>query len=74
MNKIQLTTLADLAQDLQINKSKLLYYLDMGLIEPIDVMGVTGIYDKKKTIAIVKKIKVLQNKGYSLKQIGLEIK
>lgn len=73
MNKKHFTTLANLARDLQVNKSKLLYYLEMGLIKPVETLGATGIYDKKKTTSVIRKIKTLQDKGYSLKKIKAKL-
>lgn len=65
----KLISLSELAKIWRVNKSKLSYYTSLGLIVPVDTIGRTMIFEKDKTIITIKKIKELQKKKYSLKQI-----
>ena len=62
-------SLGELARELGINKSKLAYYQSIGLLFPIASFGKMGIFNKKSTLAIVKKIKELKDKGKKLNEI-----
>ena len=66
---VEMTSLGDLAQELNIKRSQLLYYKSCGLLTPLSVAGRTNIFDKKKTLAAIEKIKKLQDEGKSLKEI-----
>lgn len=68
------TTLATLARELKINKSKLAYFYSIGLLIPINNIGGMNVFDRKKTLSTLKKIDVLKNKGKTLKQIKKELK
>ena len=63
------TSLAEMAKDLGVNKSKLIYYQSIRLLKPIRVEGKMGIFDKKSSSAIIKKIEVEKKKGKKLKEI-----
>ena len=65
----KLTSLTELAKKVKVNKSKLSYYVSLGLLVPIDIIGKTMIFKENKIMATVKKIKELQKKKYTLKQI-----
>lgn len=73
MSKQELTTLAELGLELKMAKSKLAYYRDCGLIEPIQKLSIGDIYDKEETTKIINKIKELQTQGMSLEQIKEEL-
>lgn len=72
--KLQETiALADLAREIDINKSKLNYYAWKGLIKPIKILGKTMIFNKrivKKQIRVIKREK---EKGKKLKEIKIII-
>lgn len=70
----EITTLSELALDLRINKSKLNYYVDMGLIVPIKEVGKTLVFDKAKAIKKIERIKEEKNKGLTLKEIAVKLK
>jgi len=65
----KLISLNDLAKIIKVNKSKLSYYVSLGLLVPIDIVGKTMIFEKDKTITTIKKIKDLQSKKLTLQQI-----
>ena len=62
-------SLGELARELDINKSKLAYYQVIGLLKPIKCIGRMGIFDKKKTLSVIKKIETEKKKGKKLKEI-----
>ena len=73
-NETQLTTLVEIAKELKMNKSRLAYYASLGLIRPIVILGSAGAYDKKKTIATIRKIEELKKKNKTLRQIIMIIR
>ena len=62
-------SLAELARELGINKSKLNYYQFMGLLTPVFVVGKRGLFDRKSSLKIIKKIETEKKKGKKLKEI-----
>jgi len=64
-----LISLNELAKELNLNKSKLSYYVRHGLLNPISTVGRMGIFDKTKTTEIIKKIKEEQKNGKTLDEI-----
>ena len=48
--------MANLATELKINKSKILYWTTVGLLEPIDKIGRMFIYDEEKTKKRIKEL------------------
>lgn len=62
-------SLAEIAIELGINKSKLAYYFSIGLLTPIAKVGRMNIFDKDATMATLKKIGVMKKKGKTLKTI-----
>lgn len=62
-------TLSEIARELGINKSCLAYYHLLGFLKPIMVVGKAGVFDRKKTIAIIKKIENEKKKGKKLNEI-----
>ncbi len=70
MNKIQkLVTLADLAQELGVNKSQLNYWSMEGLLKPQMTVAATWLYDRKEVLKKITKIKKLQEQGLKIKEI-----
>jgi len=65
----KLVSLSELAKKVKVNKSKLSYYVSFGLIRPIDRVGGTMVFEMETALATINKIKELQNKKYTLKQI-----
>jgi len=55
--------------ELGVNKSKLAYYFDMGLLKPIAKVGRMNVFDAEKTIKIFKGIKAQKKTGKTLNQI-----
>lgn len=70
-NEPILISLSELARDkhLNFNKSRLTYYAKIGLITPIKTISRTQIYDKNKTIQIIRKIEKYQTQGYTLPEV-----
>jgi DNA-binding transcriptional MerR regulator len=62
-------SLGEIAIELGINKSKLAYYFQLGLLTPIAKVGRMNIFDRGATLAALKKIGVLKEKGKTLKKI-----
>lgn len=62
-------SLGELARELGINKSRLAYYHFIGLLMPIMKVGKMGIFDKKRTLAILKKIEQEKKGGKKLNEI-----
>ncbi len=70
INQEELTTLAELAKELKINKSKLNYYFKLGLIKPVKIIGKTLIFSRKEVLADLEKVEKKQEKGQTLIDIG----
>ena len=56
MKQDNFISLNRLARELKENKSKLSYYVKMGLLKPITVIGKMQIFDREQTIKIMKYI------------------
>jgi len=69
----ELISLSELAKELGINKSKLLYYASWGLIAPIQKLDKTTIYDRKEVLSKLKKIEAKRQQGKSLEEIKEEL-
>lgn len=66
-------SLADLAKELGLNKSKLNYYAWMGLLDSSATIGKTQLFEKTLTLKRIQKIQKLQDKGLTLKKIKSEL-
>lgn len=55
-----LSSLAEIARDLRINKSQLYYYYTRGLIQPIAKAGKMNVFDKSVVAQTIKKIEQLR--------------
>lgn len=73
MSNVLYATLSELAKELRINKSKLAYFFSLGLLEPVEKIGGMNVFDKKKTLATLKKIDKLKVKNKTLEQIKAEL-
>ena len=62
-------SLSELAKKIGVNKSKLAYYFEMGLLKPITTIGRMNIFDEVQTMKTIKKIDVLQKSGKTLKDM-----
>jgi len=64
-------SLGDVSRDsnLDIAKSKLIYYTKLGLLIPVSTIGKMFIFDSKDIHERLNKIKEMQAEGYSLKKI-----
>jgi DNA-binding transcriptional MerR regulator len=62
-------SLSELSLELKINKSKLAYFSQLGLILPIATVGGMKIFDTEKTKNTLKKITELKKKGKKLSEI-----
>lgn len=66
---MDLVSIGDLAAIFGRNKSAINYYYNVGLISPMGTAGKTAVFDKKETIAAIKKIEALKDKGKSIAEI-----
>lgn len=64
--KTDLVSLAELARELKINKSKLHYYVGLGLIRPYKKMDATTIFSRQDVLEQMKEINKNKKKGVSL--------
>jgi len=67
-------SLGELSIELGVNKSKLHYFYSLGLLVPTETVSKMNLFDREKTIEIVKKIEKLKVKGKTLDQIKEELK
>ncbi len=71
--KDTLISLNELARELskisEVNKSRLTYYVRLGLLTPHAIVGKMQIFKKEETLEILKKIKKWRDKGKELKEI-----
>ena len=70
---MELVSVGDLAKELDRSKSTIAYYQTKGLVVPIGVAGKTMVFDKKATMARIKRIELLKEKGKSLEEIKLTL-
>lgn len=61
MTMKKLVSLGDLAKELGVNKSKLAFYVKLGLLVPVESTGRMNIYEYENAMKQIKKIKDLQN-------------
>lgn len=69
MKQSSLASLAQIAIDLKVNKSKLIYYHVRGLLKPVMNIGGMNVFDKDEVADALKKIEDLKKKGGKLKTI-----
>ena len=62
-------SLGELAIKLGVNKSKLAYYFQLGLIKPIAKVGRMNIFDADETLKTLKDIKILKKEGKTLEEM-----
>ena len=67
-------SLSELAKEVKINKSKLHYYVSLGLLNPTKRIGGAIVLEKNIAIRKLKLIKDQQSRGKTLKEIGETIK
>lgn len=58
----KLVSLGDLAKELGVNKSKLTFYVKLGLLVPHSTPGYVNIFDHTIAVKQIKKIQELQTK------------
>lgn len=73
MNKENFISLSELARQLGTYKSKLSYYVKLGLISPITSIGRMQIYDKKVVERTLKKVERLKEQGLSMEDIKVKL-
>jgi len=66
-------TLSEIAKILDINKSKLHYYVSIGLIKPHGMASNTMIFEKKTLIKTLTKITKLRLKSIKLSEIKKQL-
>lgn len=69
MDGEEMTSLGDLATELKVKKSKLLYYYNFGLLDLSHSAGGVRIFKKAETVSRISKIISLQKKGNNLREI-----
>ena len=65
----ELFSLTELAKNLNVNRSKLVYYAKLGLLKPEEVMGQSRVFRRNEVNNRLKQINNLRKKGYSLTKI-----
>lgn len=70
---LNLVSLADLADILGWNKSKLAFYAKAGILCQVATVGKTGIYHKADALARMKKVSELRKDGLSIAEIVKEL-
>jgi len=63
------TTLREAAREMDINKSKLHYYVSIGLIEPDGEVAGVFVFNKTKLLRRIRRISTMRGKNMSLKKI-----
>lgn len=66
-------SLSELSLELKINKSKLAYFSQLGLILPVATVGGMKIFDTEKTKNTLKKIAYFKQRGKTLSEIKVEL-
>jgi len=66
-------TLTKLSKQLKCNKSKLHYYVSMGLLKPVLTFGKTLIFNKDEVLKQMKKIGEMKKEGLTLKKMKSKI-
>ncbi|MFA6325220.1 MAG: MerR family transcriptional regulator [Candidatus Paceibacterota bacterium] len=66
-------SLGEIAIKLGINKSKLAYYFNRGLLKPVSKVGAMNVFDADEVIKIVKKINQMKKSGLKLEDIRLSL-
>jgi len=68
-------SLGDLAKELNVNKSKLAYYVKMGVLKPAAKVGTTNLFEREEAIKKLKSVKNNQAKyGMTLSQFVKHLK
>ena len=67
--KNKYAVLSELATELGINKSQLLYWSSVDLICPDTTLGRMGLYDRDKVLEQIKQIQKLRAKGLKINEI-----
>lgn len=70
MSKQKLTSLAEIAKEMKINKSKLHYYYSKGLFSPVAKVGKMNVFDHKEITATIKSIEKMQDAGIPLMKMS----
>lgn len=65
----EIVTLSQIAKELEMNKSNLHYWVGRGLLTPSSTLGTTFAFAKTETIAKIKKINKLKEKGKTIEEI-----
>ena len=68
-----LVSLSDLAHEFGVNKSKLLYYVDKGLLIRTTTIGRMDLFDGAQSRVALKEIVKLKKNGLSLKKIAEQL-
>jgi len=69
MEKMKLTSLRELSKKTGLPKSKLNYYVLMGLLSPTQKIGNMFIFDEERAMEQIKFVSKMQKKGSSLEEI-----
>ena len=69
MEKMKLTSLRELSEKTGLPKSKLNYYVFMGLLDPIQKIGNMFVFNEKDAVEQIKLVSKMQKKGLSLEEM-----
>ena len=70
LEDMRLVSLSELARELGVNKSKLNYYKDLGIIKPETTVGKMMIFSYEKVVDSLKEATRLKNEGVRVKNIN----
>lgn len=63
----------ELAKKMGVNKSKLNYYAQLGLLKHELIAGGVKLFDEDSTLQVINKITTLKNDGKTLEEIKKEV-
>jgi DNA-binding transcriptional MerR regulator len=69
MAEKELVSLNELSKEFNINKSRLAFYVKLGLLSPKTTVGKMNIFEYGKSVGILKQIDRLQKKDIGLNEI-----
>jgi len=72
-NKDCLVSLSTIAKDRGILKSRLLYYVQLGILQPMGKHGKTLLFDGQTVVKILDNIDCFSQKGVGLKEFKIRI-
>ena len=73
MKNKQYISIAQLAAEFEVNKSRFFYYVEKKLLKPDSSVGKMYLFNRKQVMSLVRKILRYKKKGLSLQEIKNKI-